>query len=86
LDRLIGGALTSVLVTVAKGVSVGDGKAFVGVNAGVIVASGEGTSVEVDTLHDASRNAIIAYKTIPEKSFVFIVYSLNIMAWQKHPA
>ena len=35
MDRLIGGALTGVLVAVANGVSVGDGRLFVGVNAEV---------------------------------------------------
>jgi hypothetical protein len=66
LERLIGGALKGVLVAVTEGVSVGDGRLFVGVTAGVMVASGAGSGVEDDTLHAARRNAISAYKMILE--------------------
>ena len=67
MERLIGGALTAVLVAVTEGVSVDVGKTFVGVTAGVMVASGEGTDVEADTLHDASKNESVAHKMILEK-------------------
>jgi hypothetical protein len=54
-------------VAVTEGVSVDVGKTFVGVTAGVMVASGEGTDVEADTLHDASKNESVAHKMILEK-------------------
>jgi len=53
-------------VAVTEGVSVDVGRAFVGVTAGVTVASGEGTGVEDDTLHDASKNESVAHKMILE--------------------
>ena len=65
---LISSTLTGVLVAVANGVSVGDGRLFVGVNAGVMVTLGAGVAVEGKTPpHTARENAVIMNKIIADR-------------------